>query len=51
MLTQIAANWDLLRSPQCPGPLDAARRDVVQARHLDSLYQRALSTATQSYCA
>jgi len=50
MLTQIAANWDLLRSPQCPGQLDAARHDVVQARHLDSLYQRALSTATQSYC-
>jgi chorismate mutase len=50
MLTQIAANWDLLRSPQCPGQLDAARHDVVQARQLDSLYQRALSTATQSYC-
>jgi chorismate mutase len=50
MLTQIAANRDLLRSPQCPGQLDAARNDVMQARHLDSLYQRALSTATQSYC-
>jgi chorismate mutase len=50
MLTQIAANWDLLRSPRCPGQLDAARHDVVQARQLDSLYQRALSTATQSYC-
>jgi chorismate mutase len=50
ILTQIAANWDLLRSPRCPGQLDAARHDVVQARQLDSLYQRALSTATQSYC-
>ena len=50
MLTQIAANWDLLRSPQCPGPLDAARHEVVLARHLDGLYQPALSTATQSYC-
>jgi chorismate mutase len=51
MLTQIAANWDLLRSPQCPGQLDAARDEVRQARQLDDLYQRVLRRATQSYCA
>jgi chorismate mutase len=51
MLTQIAANWDLLRSPQCPGQLDAGRDGVTQARQLDDLYQRALRRATQSYCA
>lgn len=50
MLTQIAANWDLLRSPQCAAQLDAARGGVERNRHLDSLYQRALVTATQSYC-
>ena len=51
MLTQIAANWGLLRSPQCAAQLDAARTGVVRARHLDNLYQQALATATQSYCA
>jgi chorismate mutase len=30
--------------------LDAARGDVIRARQLDSLYQQALSLATQSYC-
>jgi chorismate mutase len=51
MLTQLAANWDLLRSPQCAARLDAARSGAVRARHLDGLYQQALTTATQSYCA
>jgi chorismate mutase len=51
MLTQIAANWDLLRSPQCAPALDAARGGVIGSRHLDGLYQQALITATQSYCA
>jgi chorismate mutase len=50
MLTQIALNWDLLHSPACAGMLDAASRDVVGARRLDDLYQRALSLATRSYC-
>jgi chorismate mutase len=51
MLAQIVANWDLLHSPVCVVQLDAARGDVVRARQLDDLYQQALSTATQSYCA
>jgi len=50
MLTQIADNWDRLHSSACAPQLDAARSDVVSARHLDSLYQQALSTATGSYC-
>lgn len=50
MLNQIAANWDLLRSPQCAAALVAARGDVTQARQLDGLYQQALVAATQSYC-
>jgi chorismate mutase len=50
MLTQIATNWDLLRSPQCAPALDAARGEVIESRHLDGLYQQALMTATQSYC-
>ena len=50
MLTQIVANWDLLHSPACALQLDAARRGVVSARQLDSLYQQALSLATGSYC-
>ncbi len=50
MLTQISANWDLLHSPACHAELDAARDGVIRARQLDSLYQKALSSATQSYC-
>jgi chorismate mutase len=50
MLTQIALNWDLLRSPACVAQLDAARAAVVRSRQLDGLYQDALLFATHSYC-
>lgn len=50
MLSQLSANWDLLRSPACVAQLDGARAGVVQARQLDGLYQQALSLATQTYC-
>jgi len=50
MLTQIALNWDLLHSPACAFQLDAATGDVIRARQLDSVYQKALSLATHSYC-
>ncbi len=50
MLTQVVANWDLLHSPACAVQLDVARSGVVRARQLDSLYQQALSLASQSYC-
>jgi chorismate mutase len=51
MLAQIALNWDLLHSPACALQLDVARGDAIIARQLDSLYQEALSLATNSYCA
>jgi chorismate mutase len=51
MLTQFAHDWDLLHSPACVPQLDAARSDVIQSRQLDTLYQQALSSATESYCA
>jgi chorismate mutase len=51
MLAQIALNWDLLHSPACALQLDVARGEVIMARQLDSLYQEALSLATNSYCA
>ena len=50
MLTEISANWGLLRSPQCATQLDAARSGVMQAHQFDNLYRQALSSATQSYC-
>jgi chorismate mutase len=50
MLSQIVVNWDLLHSPACSEQLDAARSDVIRARQLDGLYQRALWSATRSYC-
>lgn len=50
MLTQISQNWDVLHAPACAAQLDAARTDVASSRRLDDLYQRALWSATQSYC-
>jgi chorismate mutase len=50
LLTQLAADRDLLRSPACGVQLDVARSGVIQARQLDGLYQQALSLATQTYC-
>lgn len=50
MLTQISAAWELLRSPECAPQLEAARSGVIGGRGLDGLYQRALRSATQSYC-
>ncbi|AGL37135.1 MULTISPECIES: chorismate mutase [Bacteria] len=50
MLTALAADWPLLHSPACAALLADARRAVVGDRRLDTLYQRALTSATQSYC-
>lgn len=50
MLTEISANWDLLHSPACAPQLDAARAGVIADRQLDGLSQRALWSATRSYC-
>ncbi len=51
MMSQIMARWDLLHAPTCGPQLGAARAVVIRARQLGSLYQQALSLATQSYCA
>jgi chorismate mutase len=50
MVTEIAAQWDSLRSPTCPTDLEGARDGVADARQLDSLYRQALTYATHSYC-
>ncbi|WP_369829396.1 chorismate mutase [Mycobacterium sp. 1165196.3] len=50
MLTQLSGNWGVLHSPECGAQLDAARSGVTRGRQLDDLYQKALSSATQSYC-
>jgi chorismate mutase len=51
MLTQLVHDWDVLHSSACAPQLDAARREVMRRRGLDNLYQQALSSATESYCA
>lgn len=51
MVDEIAVRWDLLHSPACRQALQDATNDVVAARQLDDLYQRALAFATHSYCA
>lgn len=51
MMSQIVAHGDLLHAPACGPQLDAARAVVIRVRQLDTLYQQALSLATQSYCA
>ncbi|WP_082939783.1 chorismate mutase [Mycobacterium sp. 852014-50255_SCH5639931] len=50
MLNQVVANWDLLHSTACPAQLGLAASGAIRARGLDTLYQRALALATQSYC-
>lgn len=50
MLTQLSANWGLLHSPACVPQLEAARIGIIAGRRLDGLFQRALRSATQSYC-
>lgn len=50
MVDQIAAQWEVLQSPQCPVALGDALHNVIAARRLDGLYQQALEFATHSYC-
>lgn len=50
ILSQIAVNWSLLHSPSCAPELQSARDETVRVRRFDNLYQRALTTATRSYC-
>lgn len=50
ILSQISLDESLLRGPACAGQLEIARVQTILARHFDDLYQRALRTATRSYC-
>jgi chorismate mutase len=50
MVTEIAEQWPVLRSPVCPVRLAAAKAVVADERRLDPLYRQALDTATRSYC-
>jgi chorismate mutase len=50
MVTEMAQHWNSLRGPGCHQDLDNAVRAVVADRHLDPLYQQALTFATHSYC-
>lgn len=50
MVTEIAAQWQVLRSPDCAADRDDAVDAVAGARGLDPLYRQALDFATRSYC-
>ncbi|QNI12153.1 chorismate mutase [Mycobacterium kubicae] len=50
ILSQISLNRSLLAAPECAPRLAAAVRNTIRVRLLDSLYQRALTSATGSLC-
>ncbi|MGI9125829.1 MAG: chorismate mutase [Mycobacterium sp.] len=50
MVAEIAEELPVLRSPDCPVRLDAAKAAVARDRSLDPLYRQALDAATRSYC-
>jgi len=50
MVTEIADQWPVLHSPDCPAALAAAKSEVAGRRALDQLYVEALAAATRSYC-
>ena len=50
MVGQIAAQWQVLRGPDCTARLGAAKAAVADQRQLDPLYRQALDAATRSYC-
>ncbi len=50
ILSQIKLSWSLLHSPACARQLAAANSEAIRNHQFDNLYQRALSTATASYC-
>lgn len=51
MVAEIARQWPVLQSPECPAQLEAAKFDVAVARQFEPLYRQALDVATRSYCA
>jgi len=50
MVGEIAGQWPVLHSPDCPARLAAAKAAVAADRGLDPLYAQALDAATRSYC-
>lgn len=50
ILSQIVLNWSLLASPACARQRNDASSETIRAHGFDDLYQRALSSATQSFC-
>jgi len=50
IVNEIGLQWNALHGPECAGNLVHAIHAVAEARRLDPLYQRALSSATASYC-
>lgn len=50
MVGEIARQWPVLQSAECPAQLEAARSEVAASRQFDPLYRQALDVATHSYC-
>jgi chorismate mutase len=50
IVNEMAEHWDLLRGQGCEQAMNDARTAVVADRHLDPLYDQALTFATHSYC-
>jgi chorismate mutase len=50
LVEEIALHWNSLHSQGCRQDLSDATAAVVTARHLDPLYQQALTSATRSLC-
>lgn len=50
MVGEIAGQWPVLQSPECPALLGAAKAAVAADRRLDGLYVHALDAATRDYC-
>ncbi len=50
MVTEMAEQWTVLRSPECAVRLESAKSEVAIQRQFDPLYRQALDVATRSYC-
>jgi len=50
MVDEVALQWHSLHSVGCDAELAGVTAAVTADRHLDPLYQQALSSATRSYC-
>ena len=50
IVDEIAEQWAVLRSPDCPVRLGLAKFSVAANRNLEPVYRQALDTATRSYC-